>query len=108
MWQWEADEVDPTGAAGAAAAAAIADDAPRCSGGGDWTTTITAPKPPVVGSKMTAVDLKQLLAEYEAAWIREAMRVTVGNITHAADLLGLPRTTFIERLRKYEPSASRQ
>jgi len=107
MWQWDADEVDTTGA-GAAAAAAIADEAPRSNGGGDWTMAITAPKPPVVGAKMTAVDLKQLLAEYEAAWIREAMRVTVGNITHAADLLGLPRTTFIERLRKYEPSASRQ
>lgn len=105
MWQWEADEHP---AAGAVAAAAIADDAPRGNGGTAWTTAIAAPKPPMVDAKMTAVDLKQLLAEYEAAWIREAIRVTVGNITHAADLLGLPRTTFIERLRKYEPSASRQ
>ena len=57
---------------------------------------------------MSAIDLKQLLADYEASWVREAMRVTEGNITHAADLLGLPRTTFIERLRKYEPSVFRQ
>jgi DNA-binding NtrC family response regulator len=57
---------------------------------------------------MDAIDLKQVLADYEAAWIREAMRVTSGNITHAAELLRLPRTTFIERLRKYEPSVFRQ
>ena len=55
-----------------------------------------------------AVDLKQLLAAYEASWIREAMRLANGNITRAAELLGLPRTTMIERLRKYEPSISRQ
>jgi sigma-54 specific flagellar transcriptional regulator A len=55
-----------------------------------------------------AVDLKKLLANYEAAWIRESLRVASGNVTHAADLLGLPRTTFIERLRKYELSNSRQ
>jgi transcriptional regulator of acetoin/glycerol metabolism len=36
------------------------------------------------------------------------LRVASGNVTHAADLLGLPRTTFIERLRKYELSNSRQ
>ena len=54
------------------------------------------------------VDLRQLMAEFESAWIREAMRMTGGNVSHAAELLGLRRTTFIERLRKYEPSDSRQ
>lgn len=54
------------------------------------------------------VDLKQMLADFESAWIREAMKVTEGNITHAAELLGLARTTLIERLRKYDLSASRQ
>jgi DNA-binding NtrC family response regulator len=53
------------------------------------------------------VDLKQMLADFESAWIREAMKVTEGNITHAAELLGLARTTLIERLRKYDLSASR-
>jgi sigma-54 specific flagellar transcriptional regulator A len=54
------------------------------------------------------VDLKQILADYEAAWIREAMEKASGNITHAAELLGMRRTTFLERLRKYDPSESRQ
>jgi len=36
------------------------------------------------------------------------MKVTEGYITHAAELLGLARTTLIERLRKYDLSVSRQ
>lgn len=74
----------------------------------DWSMKIDLPRIHTEGGLMTAVDLKKLLAEYEESWIRESLRVTLGNITHAADLLGLPRTTFIERLRKYELSASRR
>ncbi len=97
MWQW--DESANTAAAGEGA---------KSSESLSWTTGIAAPKVPGDTAKMSAVDLKQLLAEYEATWIREAMRVTTGNITRAAELLGMPRTTFIERLRKYEPSVFRQ
>jgi DNA-binding NtrC family response regulator len=68
----------------------------------------TRPQLPAFDRDGVAVDLKKLLANYEAAWIRESLRVASGNVTHAADLLGLPRTTFIERLRKYELSNSRQ
>ena len=68
----------------------------------------TRPQLPAFDRDGVAVDLKKLLANYEAAWIRESWRVASGNVTHAADLLGLPRTTFIERLRKYELSNSRQ
>jgi sigma-54 specific flagellar transcriptional regulator A len=96
MWQWD-EEV----------AATPADSA--SSGSLEWTAAVEVPKVPgAAGGKMSAIDLKQLLADYEASWVREAMRVSAGNITHAADLLGLPRTTFIERLRKYEPSVFRQ
>lgn len=63
---------------------------------------------PGAAARMTAVDLKKLLSDYEEAWIRASLRESLGNITHSADLLGLPRTTFIERLRKYGLSASRQ
>ena len=52
----------------------------------------------------SGVDLRQALADYESAWLREAMKRCAGNITHAADLLGMRRTTFLERLRKYELS----
>ena len=75
----------------------------------DWSAEVPTPRTPTSsGGRMDAIDLKQVLADYEAAWVREAMRVTSGNITHAAALLRLPRTTFIERLRKYEPSVFRQ
>lgn len=97
MWQWDETAEDSAAQEGAEAKESLA-----------WTSGVAAPKSPEASAKMSAVDLKQLLADYEASWVREAMRVTSGNITHAADLLGLPRTTFIERLRKYEPSVFRQ
>ena len=97
MWQWDDADEDSESSTPS-----------EESGSRTWTEAIAAPKAPGAGSKMTAVDLKQLLAEYEASWVREAMRVAIGNITHAAELLGMPRTTFIERLRKYEPSEFRQ
>ncbi|MBM4192527.1 MAG: sigma-54-dependent Fis family transcriptional regulator [Gammaproteobacteria bacterium] len=98
MWQWdESAEKSTPVEGGADAEASLA-----------WAAGVAAPALPAAAAKMTTVDLKKLLSDYEAAWIREAMRVTLGNITHAAELLGLPRTTFIERLRKYEPSAFRQ
>jgi sigma-54 specific flagellar transcriptional regulator A len=85
------------------------DDIAPIDGTNDWSAGVPAPRAPgAVAGRMEAIDLKQVLADYEAAWVREAMRVTAGNITHAAELLRLPRTTFIERLRKYEPSVFRQ
>jgi len=72
----------------------------------DWSAELPAAAAPTLSN--ATVDLKQMLADFESAWIREAMKVTEGNITHAAELLGLARTTLIERLRKYDLSASRQ
>ena len=60
--------------------------------------------PAVTDIPTGGVDLRQLLADFESAWIRNAMRATAGNITHAADLLRMRRTTFLERLRKYQLS----
>lgn len=73
--------------------------------------TLAAPQAETPSAKLLpadGVDLKKILADYEAAWIREAMDKASGNITHAAELLGMRRTTFLERLRKYDPSESRQ
>jgi sigma-54 specific flagellar transcriptional regulator A len=72
----------------------------------DWSAALPASAAPALSN--ANVDLKQMLADFESAWIREAMKVTEGNITHAAELLGLARTTLIERLRKYDLSVSRQ
>jgi len=72
----------------------------------NWSAELPAAAAPTLSN--ATVDLKQMLADFESAWIREAMKVTEGNITHAAELLGLARTTLIERLRQYDLSASRQ
>ncbi len=72
----------------------------------NWSAELPAAAAPALSN--ATVDLKQMLADFESAWIREAMKVTEGNITHAAELLGLARTTLIERLRKYDLSVSRQ
>lgn len=49
-----------------------------------------------------AVDLKQILADLELAYIREALAITGGTIAHSARLLGLQRTTLIEKMRRLQ------
>ena len=102
LWRWEDDDADGEAAPVAnGAAAEDSSDEPHAPAAQD-----PAAGPPSI--PQGGVDLRQLMADFESAWIREAMRMTDGNVSHAAELLGLRRTTFIERLRKYEPSDSRQ
>jgi sigma-54 specific flagellar transcriptional regulator A len=91
-----------------AAADCVADvaDVVRGDSSSNWSAELPVGAAPTLSN--ASVDLKQMLADFESAWIREAMKVTEGNITHAAELLGLARTTLIERLRKYDLSVSRQ
>jgi DNA-binding NtrC family response regulator len=48
----------------------------------------------------TGVDLRELLTELEERFITEALARTGGNRNRAADLLGLNRTTLVEKLRR--------
>ena len=48
------------------------------------------------------VDLKQLLADLELAYIREALALAGGTIARTARLLGLHRTTLIEKMRRMQ------
>jgi DNA-binding NtrC family response regulator len=48
----------------------------------------------------TGVDLRELLTELEETCIAEALARTGGNRNRAADLLGLNRTTLVEKLRR--------
>ena len=48
------------------------------------------------------VDLKQLLADLEQAYIREALVRSGGTIAQSARLLGLQRTTLIEKMRRLQ------
>lgn len=47
------------------------------------------------------LDLRDHMAQIELRLIREALERTDGVVAHAAQLLGLRRTTLAEKLRKY-------
>jgi sigma-54 specific flagellar transcriptional regulator A len=47
------------------------------------------------------LDLREHMARIELQLIREALERSQGVVAHAAQLLGLRRTTLVEKLRKY-------
>ena len=47
------------------------------------------------------IDLKEHMARIETALIKAALERAGGVVAHAAQLLGLRRTTLVEKLRKY-------
>ena len=47
------------------------------------------------------LDLRNHMANIELNLINEALERTQGVVAHAAQLLGLRRTTRVEKLRKY-------
>jgi DNA-binding NtrC family response regulator len=51
------------------------------------------------------IDLRQILADVERAYIREALALTGGTIARTARLLGLQRTTLIEKMRRFDIEA---
>lgn len=57
---------------------------------------VTEPQLPEEG-----LDLKEYLNELEMALIRQALEESAGIVAHAAKLLGMRRTTLVERMRKF-------
>jgi len=49
----------------------------------------------------TGIDLREHIAKVELALIQSALERSQGVVAHAAGLLGLRRTTLVEKLRKY-------
>jgi len=47
------------------------------------------------------IDLKQYLANIESTLIRQALSATAGTVAHAAEVLGLRRTTLVEKMKKH-------
>lgn len=47
-------------------------------------------------------DLKQVLGQIEVSYIQNALSQTNGVVAHAATLLGIRRTTLVEKLKKYQ------
>jgi len=56
-------------------------------------------------SMETPIDLRQTLAELEQAYIRAALAASGGTISRCARLLGLQRTTLIEKMRRMQIDA---
>jgi len=59
------------------------------------------PEEPASMLPEAGIDLRAVLAQTEQNYIREALKRTDGVIAQAARLLGLNRTTLIERMRRY-------
>lgn len=67
-----------------------------------------APEPATPATAVTLpVDLPVLLRELEDAYIRAALEQTHSNKKEAAKLLGLGRTTLVEKLRRRNLAAIR-
>ena len=47
------------------------------------------------------VNLKEMLSELETDWIRQALEQQDGVVSRAAEVLGMRRTTLVEKMRKY-------
>ncbi len=90
------------GAAGAHASAEAAGSAPAPTGAGCPETADVADIADIAASlPEDGLDLRDHLAQIELRLIREALERSEGVVAHAAQLLGLRRTTLAEKLRKY-------
>ncbi|MBQ1783412.1 MAG: sigma-54-dependent Fis family transcriptional regulator [Gammaproteobacteria bacterium] len=67
-----------------------------------------APRPAAVASGGTAdlpedgINLKEMLADLEVNYILQALDKQEGVVARAAELLGMRRTTLVEKMRKYQ------
>ncbi len=56
---------------------------------------------PPQGLPPEGVNLKELLADLEVNMISQALEAQGGVVARAADMLGMRRTTLVEKMRKY-------
>jgi sigma-54 specific flagellar transcriptional regulator A len=66
------------------------------------------PEPQLAVAVNLPVDLPTMLRQLEDAYIRAALTRTQFNKKEAAKLLGMGRTTLVEKLRRRNLAASRQ
>jgi len=60
----------------------------------------SAKKGPDISSKLSKVSFKDAVEEYESQLIQQALEATGGNKNKAAELLGLNRTTLVEKIKR--------
>ena len=65
------------------------------------TTIAAAAVVPADRLPEAGIDLREHIAQIELNLIRDALDRAGGVVAHAAQLLGLRRTTLVEKLRKY-------
>ncbi|MBV8971028.1 MAG: sigma-54-dependent Fis family transcriptional regulator [Sphingomonadaceae bacterium] len=72
-----------------------------------WQASADAPlampnrrRPPPIVPDGEVVDLKALLSDFEQAYIRDALGRTAFGVAESARLLGLRRTTLVEKMRR--------
>jgi sigma-54 specific flagellar transcriptional regulator A len=83
---------------------------PRAEAGATPSDLSTAEGPaaaPMTPEVRLPVDLPMLLRDLEDAYIRAALARTQSNKKEAAKLLGMGRTTLVEKLRRRSLAASR-
>lgn len=59
------------------------------------------PSSPLAGLPEEGLDLREHLGQLEIAFIRQALDEAGGVVAHAAERLGMRRTTLVEKMRKY-------
>ena len=73
---------------------------PEIEGEAEMASAFAAPKLSAEG-----VNLKDMVADMETGMIRQALEKSGGVVAKAAELLGLRRTTLVEKMKKYGISA---
>ena len=72
----------------------------------DWLAAAPPAPPPArefpmqMAAPISPMDLKALMAEAEAALIAEALAASGGTIAQSARLLGMKRTTLVEKMKR--------
>ena len=68
-----------------------------------FASSYTEPEDPAAIGDLPpeGVNLKEMLAELEVEMIRQALEAQAGVVARAADMLGMRRTTLVEKMRKY-------
>jgi sigma-54 specific flagellar transcriptional regulator A len=63
----------------------------------------SAEQSPAIGYLPTeGIDLKEVLVKMEINYIQQALSMTNGVVTHAAEKLKIRRTTLVEKMKKYQ------
>jgi DNA-binding NtrC family response regulator len=63
---------------------------------------VPAPPPMAMDLPAEGLDLNQVVSEMEKALMLQSLQVTRGNKKRAAELLGLKRTTFLEKMKRLD------